>query len=405
MKTAVVSILAVVIGSAIGWGLTAREFAHEQGPTAIAATSTTNAGGKAPVVGAPRKGEPRVTVVGSAEFNFGVMQKGETGHHTFILKNIGDAPATLKKGDTTCKCTLSELADSQLAPGETTEVALEWTPKEFADEFRQTAYIETPNDPQQQKLRLEIVGRVIQTVRAQPESIALSNISFNEARTAEVFVYCYRDKDFSLTVDRLADPSTAAFFDVQIVPLDPAEVAEEKSALAGAKVKVTVKPGLRLGPISQTIYLAPSSKDLPELPIAIQGSVTGDISVFAAKNLYNGERKIITIGAVDRAKGGTYKLQLLVKGPHAKDVKLSVGEVDPPDVLQVSIDTEHPSAINSGTVLMYPLTITIPPGSRPVSRLGGAADDAGAKLGKIVIETTHPNTKQLVLYVQFAVEG
>jgi hypothetical protein len=127
--------------------------------------------------------------------------------------------------------------------------------------------------------------------------------------------------------------------------------------------------------------------------------------VFAAKSLYNSDRKIVTIGAVERQSGGTYKLQLLVKGPHAKDVQLSVGEVDPPDVLQVSIDTEHPSSINSGTVLMYPLTISIPPDSRAVSRLGGTANDAGAKLGKIVIETTHPQTKQMVLYVQFAVEG
>jgi hypothetical protein len=283
-------------------------------------------------------------------------------------------------------------------------VALEWTPKEFADEFRQTAYIETPNDPRQPKLRLEIVGRVIQTVRAQPESIALSNVSYNEGRTAEVFVYCYRDKDFSLAFDRLADATTAEYYDVQIAPLTAEEIAEERGALSGAKVTVTVKTGLPLGPISQTVYLSPTSKDLPELPIPIQGNVTGDISVFAPADLYHSDRKIVTIGGVDRQRGGTYKLQLLVKGAHAKDVKLSVGEVDPPDVLQVAIDTEHPSAIKSGTVLLYPLTITIPPGSRNVSRLGGAAD-AGAKLGKIVIETTHPQSKQLVLYVQFAVEG
>jgi hypothetical protein len=403
MKTAIISVFAVAIGAAVGWGLTVREFAREEGAAALQSGSTANQQ-RTPAVSAPRKGEPQVTVVGSAEFHFGVMQLGDTGKHAFVLKNTGDAPLSLKKGDTTCKCTLSALADRQLAPGKTTQVELEWTPKEFADQFRQTAYIET-NDPRQPKVRLEIVGRVIQTVRVQPESIALSNISFNESRTADVFIYCYRDEDFSLTFDRLADPSTAAFFDVQIVPLSPAEVAEEALAKSGVKVVVTIKPGLPLGALAQTIYLAPLSKDLPELSIPIQGSVAGDISVFAAKNLYNGDRRIITIGAVDRASGGTYKLQLSVKGPHAKEVKFSVGEVDPPDVLQVSIDTEHPSSINNGTVFMYPLTITIPPGSRNVSRLGGETSDPGVKLGKIVIESTHPQTKQLVLHVQFAVEG
>ena len=62
-------------------------------------------------------------------------------------------------------------------------------------------------------------------------------------------------------------------------------------------------------------------------------------------------------------------------------------------------------SINDGAVLMIPMTITIPPGSRVVNRLGGKATELGAKLGKIVIETTHPQTKQVLLYVHFAVEG
>lgn len=403
MKAIYVSIAAIVAGTAIGWGLTSREFANDGQATELMAVA---AGGDAATsaVAAPRAGQPRVEVVGTAEYQFGVMQLGETGKHQFALKNVGDVPLTLTKERTTCKCTLSALADRQLAPGKTTEVTLEWTPKEFAPQFRQTAYIKT-NDPLHPMVQLDVVGRVIQTVRMQPDSIVFSNISAGESRTAEVFVYSYRDQEFSMTVDRFSDPTTAGYFDVAIAPLSSEIVAAEQDAKAGVKVTVTVKPGMPIGPLSQTIYLAPLSKDLPELSIPIQGSVAGDISVFAAKHLYNSDRKIVTIGAVKRDKGGIYQLQLSVKGPHAKDVRLKVAEVDPPEVLQVEIDSEHPSSINNGAVLMYPLTIKIPPGSRTVSRLGGEASTVDAKFGKIVIETTHPQIKQFVVHVQFAVEG
>ena len=105
-----------------------------------------------------------------------------------------------------------------------------------------------------------------------------------------------------------------------------------------------------------------------------------------------------------RATGGVYRLQLLVKGPHAATTEFSIAETDPADVLQAKIDTENAASHNNGAVLVYPLIVTIPPGSRPISRLGGK-EGTGPRFGKIVIDTTHPQAEQVLLRVRFAVEG
>src|SRR5262245_58357078 len=44
--------------------------------------------------------------VDSANYDFGTMQQGRQKSHTFVFKNRGAAPLTLKVGKPTCKCTV-----------------------------------------------------------------------------------------------------------------------------------------------------------------------------------------------------------------------------------------------------------------------------------------------------------
>jgi hypothetical protein len=401
MKTLSVSLLAIFLGGAIGVATTWSEFAAERGADLLAATGDKSLLPEIP--GAAAAGKAEVDVIGASDFDFGVMEKGATQRHTFILKNVGKAPAVLRKGDTTCKCTLSELAKDQLQPGEMAEVALEWTPVSFAPAFRQSAHIHV--QPGGELIRLEVHGRVVQSVRAMPEELTLSNVSTSEPRTATSFVYCYRQPDFSVQFERLGRTESAKHFEVAIVPLTADEVAQQPEALAGVKVNVTVKPGLPLGHLEQTVHLTTNVAEAPTLEIPVRGSISGDISVVGARSLYDTERKIVTLGNVPRATGGKFHLQLLVKGPRVRDVKFSVGEVDPADALQVQVDMDHFVKVKQDdSVRMYPLTITVPPHSPAVSRLGGT-QPGQSKLGRITIKTTHPQAPQVLLYVQFAVEG
>ena len=107
---------------------------------------------------------------------------------------------------------------------------------------------------------------------------------------------------------------------------------------------------------------------------------------------------MLRLGTVAQSEGARASLRILVKGPYRRDVRLTVKETDPADALAVSLG--EATEINNGAVFMYPLTVEIPKGARPVDRLGSDQ----FKLGKIVIETTHPTSKIIKFYVRFSVK-
>src|SRR5579872_2905137 len=66
-------------------------------------------GASATEVGPPvsKTGPYPKAVIEETEFEFGRMEVGEERSHAFIIRNEGEAPLLLKKGKTTCKCTMS----------------------------------------------------------------------------------------------------------------------------------------------------------------------------------------------------------------------------------------------------------------------------------------------------------
>src|SRR5215213_9795469 len=99
-------------------------------------------------------------VVDEPHYDFGSMQRGTSKSHEFVIRNTGNAPLKIRNGGTTCKCTLSKVADESIAPGGSTTVKLEWTAKSDGGPFRQTATILT-NDPTQSQVELVVEGQIL----------------------------------------------------------------------------------------------------------------------------------------------------------------------------------------------------------------------------------------------------
>src|SRR5262245_43679246 len=77
----------------------------------------------------PRGGPQPVARVDRVEYDFGEMERFAKGRHSFTFTNKGQYPLKLALGDTTCKCTLSKLAEDEIPPGKSAEVTLEWDAK------------------------------------------------------------------------------------------------------------------------------------------------------------------------------------------------------------------------------------------------------------------------------------
>ncbi len=348
-----------------------------------------------------------VEVVGGAVHDFGSMERYSKKQHVFKLKSVGKRILELTPGPTTCKCTVSHVSMSSVPVGETSEIVVEWTGQTFLAEpdFMQTIVIET-NDPRNRQLQLRIKGYVTETIRALPEELAVGSISSNSEATAEFRLYGFRSDVLEVRETTWENAELASFFDVKYEPLSAAEVAQEKGATCGVVGRVSIKPGLPLGPINQTIRVRASAEKEAVVDLPILGRTQADIRIAASPGVesnakrgrYDSFKNLLVFGALRRTEPGKAVLQVYVTGPHRTETHFSVGTVEPAEYLKVDIGP--PKELNNGRAIQYLVTIEIPAGLTPVNHMGGEQ----AEMGRIVLETTHPLTKRIPIQVGFSVE-
>lgn len=393
MKVALTAVATVLIGLACGIGTAMNEV--QWTPSQFEPDNRTAAAVGIVLEDSDRLG-PRIEVVGGLVFDFGTGQRDSKLEHSFVVRNVGDEPLTLTTGATSCSCSFSELEKDKIAPGESTEIALKWHLTTGGDEYRQTAEIYT-NDPRQPAITLMAQGTILDLVRLEPRQLVLSNVSVNEGTQVTFTMYGFHYPEIGVLEHRFEHPETAEFFELEFVEQDLGQVEMKPAPTAALRGILTVKSGLPLGPLNQTIHLKTDIEEAPELELPISGSVVGDLSVVGG-GFFRQQSNLLILGQVDGEKGTETTLRVLVKGPYRQDVQLKVKETDPSDMLEVQLGEAVP--INKGLVYMHPLTVSVPRGSRPVARMGFDRED----YGRIVIETTHPDTPLLTLRVRFAVK-
>jgi hypothetical protein len=160
------------------------------------------------------------------------------------------------------------------------------------------------------------------------------------------------------------------------------------------KVTLTAKPDLPVGHIIQTVSLRTNMPEAEKLEIPVVGRVVGDISVHGVG--WVEEQGLLMLGRVKSSEGAKGKLNVVVRGEGAAEVTFKVASKDP---TELNVTIGEPRRLTD-TLLHVPLEIEVPPGTRPMARLDTEQGDAG----RIVLTTTHPKVKELVLGVRFAVE-
>jgi len=332
-------------------------------------------------------------VVDQPHYDFGTMQRGTSKSHEFVIRNTGTAPLKIRNGGTTCKCTLSKVADESIPAGGSTTVKLEWTAKSDNGPFRQSATILT-NDATQSQIELLVDGQILAQSNVEPPDFLFDKLSVGETKSAHVHVMAMLQDDLSVKDPQISDPTIRDKFDVKIEPVEPSALPN-KLAKRGYRVTVTAKEGLPVGRFHSWLTLHTNLPDAAKLDIPLVGQVVGDISVTGVTG-WNSEESLLTIGSVKSSEGGQGKVFLVVRGPGAADIKFDVKSKEP-EVLKVTLG--EPKKLKD-TLVQVPVTIDIPPGTRPMVHL----DTAQGEAARIVFSTSHPKIKELSLAVRFAVE-
>jgi len=393
MRTWIVIVFALVVGIAAGLGTAMWRMyeSSENGffPKVEPESIQTNG------VDVDTDGPQPKAVVREFSYDFGTIDSHGTGRHDFIFENNGDAVLKLKKGATTCKCAVADLAKTEILPGELGKVTVEWKVKGFKADFTQSATILT-NDPRHSSVTLTIHGDVREPVQFFPSELVFSKLSNHKPTTGQIRVYGYSDKQLEIIGHEWLSSRTAKFFGVKFREMSHAEIGEEQGATSGYFVLVSVQPGLPLGLFKQTLRLRTNIESVEPISVPIRGTVEGDIAIVGRG--WDRENGLLDFGTVDSRKASRRTLMLVVHGVHRREVKFRAVGIDP-ELLKVTFGRTIP--INDGIVLQTPVTIEIPKGSRPISRLGSKQGE----LGQIIIDTNHPEMPVLTIPVRFAVTG
>ena len=181
MKVSYLVIFSAVLGATLGGSITWINFGNS--PPLVCATAAT---GQAK----PAAGQPKV-LVDEQYYDFGPVERDTKVSHVFRFTNIGTGVLTLKAGETTCsRCTISRLPKSELAPGESVDVTVEYEASYLKPQFQQIAPIIT-NDPDQTRVELNIAGTVTTKYDLVPSGVILSKISANGTTTGEMKILGY----------------------------------------------------------------------------------------------------------------------------------------------------------------------------------------------------------------------
>jgi len=333
---------------------------------------------------------------------FGTLGTGGSGSHEFVVRNAGDGPLTLRKGTTSCTCTVSDFeaieggsADGTrvVPPGGETKIRVQWKGKPPGGPFRQQATILT-DDPRRPEVVFTVEGTVVPTWKAIPDLLAVPRLSASSGERLTTDVFTYGTESPVVTEVALDDPKFAQSVSLATAPLSAEEVAAETGATGGFRLTVDLKPGLPIGPLKRTVRVSFTIPEPLVAEIPLEGTVGGDL-VMAGPG-WDSSRQALLLGTVSGKAGLRTRVFLTAKGPHRDSVRPTVREVVP-EALQVTVGDGSP--IGTGGAVRIPIDIVIPPGSRAVNHLCSQQGPAG----RIVLATGHPDSPEFTIPVCVAV--
>jgi hypothetical protein len=410
MKTLLACLVVAGIGAAIAYNINESNYGHYEphfGPIDYEG-KTTAANAMAALKKEWSEDVPKVELPDGNEHDFGIMQPDEEGEHTFRVKNVGDAPLTLKIGASTCKCTVGTLENESLAPGEETEVKMTWTVKTNETTFGQSAELRT-NDPTQVAIRFEITGKVVRQVQLVPETLTFKEVASGEPIELELKVYSYMGEEIELAEPKFSSEEMNELAEFEVTPLE-IEDEEHAEATQAFLVKASIAPGLEQGPVSQNLLMpfnkvgedatavSEDGETEPDETIvaAVTGRIVGVLSMLESNKLtgVTGGGYIYDFGKITEKGPQTAKAFVVLKGPERDKTKLSVGEVSPEGVVEAKLN----DPIQKGSMSLYSLEFSLTPGDEKIDRLGMNREDYGL----ITIVSDNPNVPSMKLRLKFS---
>ncbi|QDV10560.1 hypothetical protein CA51_04090 [Rosistilla oblonga] len=343
----------------------------------------------------------QIELIGEKDFDFGVMHRNTEGEHAFKIRNVGTGPLRLEVTGSTCKCTVGELENESIAPGETSEIKLTWKTRSNTTEFAQTATIKT-NDPNNVEVKLTVHGTLVETLLTEPTDWSVGNVTSGEPIDLEFTAYSYADAPIEIVSAQFLDETVQALTEVDWTVRKPDEKTDGKhhAALQAFEFKVKVKPGLRQGSLNHVLRVHYENDDLdedsPSFDMNLSGNIVGPLRLLGGSKLEQSDKGDgggyrFNFGTVRQGDPGNERIHLVIRGKEYEDLVVKVGEIKPDNVFAVSLGEEN----RRGTLRSIPIDIQI----KPEAPLGIVRGMKSLDTGYVMLEPQNSNLSPLKLWL------
>lgn len=331
-------------------------FALSQGEGPISAADTESTSLSDLGSGKPPAELPRVELP-ETEHDFGAVELNAEVVHRFKVRNVGNAPLTLRLGESTCRCTTGDVPEEPIAPGDESEISVRFLEERHFGPFRQYAEIHT-NDPRQPRFTFTISGIVKAELACDPERMDFSGAVPGLPTARSMTIYSQTWREFYLELERV-EP---AGVECEISPAAE-EVLRQLDAVSGYRIDVRIPGELAHANLAGEIQfrvVSPVAEIPRTLTIPLAAVYPARIEIDSP---YLGGGRVLDFGRIPQGKRAAVELPVRTRELR-RPLAIKEAEVDP-EQLRVSL---LPDPAVEGN---YRLTIEVPGDSPQFVRLRG----------------------------------
>ena len=207
------------------------------------------------------------------EFDFCTVEQGKIATHNFILMNNGGDLLKITDVHASCGCTAAKPDKSELAPGESTNIKVEFNSAGREGKQEKWIYVKT-NDPNNQELKFKFTGNVSVIAEVKTNSLAPQLVftetqhDFGTVNEGQVVDYTFKFKNTGKGVLDIKNVSTSCGCTVALISSKKLEPGQEGT------LRVELDTKNREGKMNRNITIQSNDPSEPNKTLLIFADIT-----------------------------------------------------------------------------------------------------------------------------------
>ena len=207
------------------------------------------------------------------EFDFGTVEQGKIATHDFTLINTGGDILKITDVHASCGCTVAKPDKNELAPGETTNIKVEFNSAGREGKQEKMIYVKT-NDPNNPELKYKFTGNVSVVSEMKNNALAPqlvfteSHHDFGKVKGGQVVDYTFKFKNTGKGTLEVTNVSTSCGCTVAHISSKKLEPGQEGT------LRIELDTKNREGKLNRNITIQSNDPSDPNKALLIFADIT-----------------------------------------------------------------------------------------------------------------------------------